>query len=1062
MREALAARHMGKVIRAYRRHLWHGRSGLRQEEVAAWAGINQPQLSRIENGPAISHLDRLISWAGLLGIPQQYLWFDLPDTTVVEASPAATDAPGLPEDAVEWPVQVGRPPARPRAFQWREGLATQIASAMADDDSAVLWQVVTAGGGGVGKTQMAAALFSQARETGVELLVWVDASSRESIVTSYAQARGAIRQGVASGASADEAAQAFLGWLAVTGRSWMVVLDDVADPADVRSLWPEGRAGRVLATTRRRDLAPAGARQVSVGVFTAAEAHQYLVERLTGGTVQPAHPRVLDDAAALAEELGFLPVALAQAAAVVLNEGVTCAEYRRRFAGRSSGFDRLFPADAGADDYAHTVSTTWSLAIERADQLPPAGLARPALQLAAVVDPNGAPEALWATNAVSRFLASHRSGGARAGAEPADPAVAPGQTSVDEARAALRNLHRLSLVTHEPGGGALAVRTHALVQRATLEPLTAERVAETVQVAADALLEIWPPTETDPSYSRVLRQTTATLAGRAPDVLWSPEGHEVVFRAGQSLGELLLVQDTITYWSEVAATADRVLGPDHPQALTARHNLADWRGVAGDPAEAAQALGELLTESVRVLGPDHPDTLAARHDLADWRGVAGDATDAAEALEELLTDLVRVLGADDPQTLTARHNLAYWRGAGGDAAGAAAAFEDLLGDCRRVLGADHAQTFTARHNLARWRGVAGDAAGAVRAFEELYQDRARALGTDHPDTFDARIAIAYWRGVAGDAAGAAQANEELLGIASRVLGPDHPHTLTIRHNLAYWRGMAGDMPGAIEVLRALRDDHASLLGADHPETLGTRIHLAWCEGAADPADAVRSLEELVDDHLRLHGPDHPQTLTAREDLAYWRGASGDPAGAAAAFEALLHDRLKVLGPDHPHILTTRRYLARWRGAAGDAAGAVRALEDLLADSLQTLGPDHHHTLTTQHTLAYWRGADGDAAGAAQTLEDVLDGCRRVLGEEHDQTDTVRRHLARWHALASGTSTAADLAPAVEELYRERLRLGTVHNPHTLTSRIGLGDWRIGGRVRSTKTWPTQRGDLPRP
>ncbi|MFE1877828.1 tetratricopeptide repeat protein, partial [Streptomyces sp. NPDC059496] len=67
----------------------------------------------------------------------------------------------------------------------------------------------------------------------------------------------------------------------------------------------------------------------------------------------------------------------------------------------------------------------------------------------------------------------------------------------------------------------------------------------------------------------------------------------------------------------------RVLGPDHPNTLTARSNLARWRGEAGDAIGAAAAVTELLTDMVRVLGPDHPNTLTTRHSLAHWRREAG-------------------------------------------------------------------------------------------------------------------------------------------------------------------------------------------------------------------------------------------------------------------------------------------------------------------------------------------------------------------------------------------------------------------------------------------------------
>jgi transcriptional regulator with XRE-family HTH domain len=80
---ALCARQMGQVIRAYRQHPYHGRQPLPQEVVAGWVGLTQAQLSRIEHGPAIVHLDRLIHWAKALRIPETYLWFKLPDDSRV-------------------------------------------------------------------------------------------------------------------------------------------------------------------------------------------------------------------------------------------------------------------------------------------------------------------------------------------------------------------------------------------------------------------------------------------------------------------------------------------------------------------------------------------------------------------------------------------------------------------------------------------------------------------------------------------------------------------------------------------------------------------------------------------------------------------------------------------------------------------------------------------------------------------------------------------------------------------------------------------------------------------
>jgi hypothetical protein len=67
-----------------------------------------------------------------------------------------------------------------------------------------------------------------------------------------------------------------------------------------------------------------------------------------------------------------------------------------------------------------------------------------------------------------------------------------------------------------------------------------------------------------------------------------------------------------------------VLGPEHPQALIARANLAGWTGEAGDAAGARDQLAALLPLRERVSGPEHPSTLTDRANLAYWTKKADD------------------------------------------------------------------------------------------------------------------------------------------------------------------------------------------------------------------------------------------------------------------------------------------------------------------------------------------------------------------------------------------------------------------------------------------------------
>ncbi|TDU80660.1 tetratricopeptide repeat protein [Streptomyces sp. KS 21] len=748
-------------------------------------------------------------------------------------------------------------------------MAEQVRQAI-DGRQAEALSPVLVGAGGVGKTQLAADYARHARQSGtVDLLVWITASTRSAAVSGFSQA--AVQVLGADPAGPERAAESFLAWLEPRADTapcrWLVVLDDVADPADLHGLWPpESPHGRTLVTTRRRDaaLAGEGRRLMPVGLFTPVEAVVYLSACLA------AHGRHEDERqlAHLAADLGHLPLALSQATAYLIDTDLDCAAYRRLLADQKSQLADLLP-EPGAlpDDQSVSTAAAWLMSIDRANQLRPARLARPMLQLAAMLDPNGIPMAVLTSQPALAYLtATHGDEDEGAG------------TMVGEAQAvgALQALRRLSLIDHTPGTPHQAVRVHQLIQRAVRDALAADQQNNLARTAADALFSAWPDIERDTDLAQALRANTDALARHVQEALWRPDAHPVLFRTGDSLGNSGQVAAAANHYRHLAGVACRYLGPDHPDTLSARSHLAQWQGATGDAAGAATAYADLLKDRERVQGPDHPDTLTTRSNLARWRGSTGNVAGATAATVDLLVDMERVLGPDHPDTLTARGNLAWWRGTTGDAPGAAAAYANLLKDRERVQGPDHLSTLTTRHDSAWWRGMAGDAATAATAYTDLLADVERVLGPDHPRTLTTRSNLAWWRGMAGDAATAATAYTDLLTDVERVLGPDHPGTLTVRHNLAYWRGEAGD-----------------------------------------PAGAAAAFAEVLADRQRVLGPHHPVTLTTRHNLARWQGEAGDSAGAVTTFTEVLADRQRVLGPHHPNTLATQHELAQWQGRVQD-------------------------------------------------------------------------------------------------------------------------------------------------
>ncbi|MBB5910001.1 tetratricopeptide repeat protein [Actinoalloteichus hymeniacidonis] len=648
--------------------------------------------------------------------------------------------------------------------------------------------------GGVGKTQLAAEHARQSwQDRRVDLLVWITADSREAIVSSYASAARKLGQSTSTDEHDDaESSRRFLEWLDTTDRRWLIVLDDVQNPAYLRDLWPPQQpTGRVLVTSRRQDSALAWrGHLVEIGLFTSQEATDYL------HAVLAQRPALIDGAAELAAELGCLPLALAQAAAYLLDRRLSCSVYLQRFTDRRRRLAELFPrAENLPDDHHTTLATTWSLSIQLADQLEPAGLARPLLELAAMLDPNGIPKAVLTAPAALDYLTSMLS--------RTDPLQA------EDAADALHNLNHLSLAAVDFDDPNRSVRVHALVQRATRDQLSDDNLAIVAHAAADALLDSWPEVDRDNEYGQALRANSDAVQTHGEEHLWHPNIHPVLFHSGASRGKAGFASDAAAYFQHLHEHAVRVLGSEHPNTLTVRSFLAGWQAEEGDAFMAIVEFESLLADQARILGPDHPDTLNTHNNLAVWRAELGDTAGAAVAIKTVLPAMVRVLGPYHSSTLSARGILANLRGKAGDVAGAVAEYEAILAAMLRILSPDHPRTLKTRSELANWRAEAGDTAEAIIEFEALVADRSRILGPDHPDTLNARNALAVWRARAGEVVAGALELEEVFRSMLRVLGPAHLYTLNARENLRSLQQQIGEMISAIGQFAAMIDKPSS-------------------------------------------------------------------------------------------------------------------------------------------------------------------------------------------------------------------------------------------------------------
>ncbi|MFE2536504.1 tetratricopeptide repeat protein, partial [Streptomyces sp. NPDC059371] len=605
------------------------------------------------------------------------------------------------EDAVTQPVVPVPIPQLATAFQPRSVLRDRIDAAWSDNRSVVLTQEqprVLSGGGGVGKTQLAAAYATNAAKNRTDLVLWVAAAEVQQVTTLYAQTAAALNLPGASGEDLEADARLLLDWLRNTSRRWLVVLDDITDPYGIQPLWPASQtgSGRVLATTRSRDasLTGNGRIRIDIDVYTPAESGTYLQQRLNAENMG----HLLDDhTSELTHALGHHPLGLGMTAAHMINEELTSTQYLNRYNDRHALLEELMPPTADTEGYLKPrqptqVTAALLLSLDAVRASDTTGLATTVLRLTALLDPAGHPHALWNTPALLDHLTTHHTP-----ASQGDTTASHAQATAEQAHAALRLLHRYALLTCDTRAEPRAVSIHALTARATRETIPADEMEALATAAADGLIQLWPdPDQHHADQAAVLRANASALSGHSNDCLWNPDGHPVLYRAGNSLLSTGLAASATAYWQYMITESERLLGGEHSDTLTARGNLASSYWQAGRTGEAIEIEERVVADLERLQGSEHLSTLTARGNLASSYQQAGRTGKAIEIEERVVADRERLQGSEHPDTLTARGNLATSYQQAGRTGEAIELLEQVLADLERLQGGEHPDTLTAR------------------------------------------------------------------------------------------------------------------------------------------------------------------------------------------------------------------------------------------------------------------------------------------------------------------------------------------------------------------------------
>ncbi|MGW2553558.1 tetratricopeptide repeat protein, partial [Streptomyces sp. NPDC001635] len=526
---------------------------------------------------------------------------------------------------------------------------------------------VLCGAGGLGKTTLAAQLAAQAEEDGwaVFWLRWRNGVDLAQQLTQVAVACGLPEADLELARAGQESLPDVIWQQLESSRRWLVVLDNVDEPQAVGPggepvahyrgwIRPHG-GGLLLVTSRDTSSQTWGPRAelLRLEPLAVPDAGQVLLDAAPrAGTPEQARE--------LAARLGGLPLALHAAGSYL----ATATSRYRTFDHYRQALDAELPtllgaqhSDASDPDVARAVVRhTWEVSL---DQLTAEGnlLARPLLRVLSLLAQTPIPLSLLTPGLLA--------------------AVTGEEGTVVGVEVALAGLHRYGLLGLPEPATALEVAQedsaqvvlHPLVREISALALTSEttdlawwhraltdRLIEAVHDVSGAGRPSWPT-------ARLLAPHLEFLLDHSPEAL--ADARDTVATLADVLNDAGVYASEHALRQQLLDAQSRLLGPDHPDTLTSRNNVAAALQGMGEYAQAVDLHRRTLEDRTRILGPDHPHTLTSRNNLALSLKGMGEYAQAVDLQRLTLEDSTRILGPDHPHTVTSRSSLAsalYWMG----------------------------------------------------------------------------------------------------------------------------------------------------------------------------------------------------------------------------------------------------------------------------------------------------------------------------------------------------------------------------------------------------------------
>jgi tetratricopeptide (TPR) repeat protein len=339
------------------RDLCRGKS-LSNNNIAQYGQISVGTVKNIKTGKhkirpeTFRNLGILLGWEGLLEIVEEGL--HLAQAVCVEEEQVR-----IRKEQSE-PIMWNLPPLNPFFTGKSETLGRLDELLQEKGQVAISQPQAIYGLGGMGKTQTALQ-YTYLHRKNYEAIFWVESEGEQELQFNYASIAQPLKLKERNEKKIQSVVKAVREWL-TKNQNWLIIFDGANTPEFIRSLIPRYSKGHIIITSRSNRFDYLGVlTPIELTEMSEEEAVEFLAKRIRRTDISESEKEAARE---LANQLGYLPLALEQAGAFIATKQILFQDFLLHYRKRQIRvFDSSIPT---TDNYPASVAETWKMNYEEA------------------------------------------------------------------------------------------------------------------------------------------------------------------------------------------------------------------------------------------------------------------------------------------------------------------------------------------------------------------------------------------------------------------------------------------------------------------------------------------------------------------------------------------------------------------------------------------------------------------------------------------------------------------------------------------------------------------------